>query len=446
MAKDGQRQPVEMTTAPPRTDGRAGADIGTSHLSADGDVSAPAGVRGAEELGGYVSDASAAAAGEWREARVEAGGPGGDLTAEISAAAVRHNLSLLRSLLGPGVGLCAAVKADCYGHGLDVLEPVIAAEADALAAAKAAEALRLREMGYRGVLLMLFPPGPHAPDDMLADLLAAGVRLTLVSPAEVRAVARVARLVGRAAGVHVKVDTGMGRSGVEAEAAAALVECVRGAPGVELRGLYTHLACADEADKTSARQQMACFARVAAACDTAGVTLHAANSAAVIDMPSTHLQMVRPGIAVYGYQSSDEMHNRPALRPALRLTGRLMLVKDAPEGSRCGYGQSYGFDRPSRVGLVPVGYADGYLRCFSNRATMRIAGRHVPVRGRVSMDQTLIDLTDVPEARAGDEVEIVSPRRSDPHSVESLARLAGTIPYEITCRLGSRVKRLLIDD
>ena len=190
---------------------------------------------------------------------------------------------------------------------------------------------------------------------------------------------------------------------------------------------------------------MACFKGVAWECGSSGLILHAANSAAIIDMPGTHLHMVRPGIAVYGYQSSDDMLNRAELRPSLRLTGRLMQVKPVAAGSRCGYGLTYTFTRPGRIGLVPVGYADGYLRCFSNRAQMRIAGRDVPVRGRVSMDQTIIDLTDMPEAKAGDEVEIISPNPSDPHSVENLARLAGTIPYEITCHLGNRVRRKLVD-
>ena len=154
--------------------------------------------------------------------------------------------------------------------------------------------------------------------------------------------------------------------------------------------------------------------------------------------------MIRPGIALYGYQPSDQISTRLPLRPCLRLTGRLMQVKDVPAGSRCGYGLTYRFDRPSRTGLVPVGYGDGYLRSLSNRATMRIRGRDVPIRGRVAMDQIIIDLTDVAGAKVGDEVEIISSDPSAPHSVENLARLAGTIPYEITVRLGRRVRRRLV--
>ena len=155
--------------------------------------------------------------------------------------------------------------------------------------------------------------------------------------------------------------------------------------------------------------------------------------------------MVRPGIAVYGYQPSDQMHHRLPLRPALRLTGKLMQVKTVPAGSRCGYGLTHTFDRDTRVGLVPVGYGDGYLRSFSGKTSVRLDGVSVPICGRVSMDQVTVDLTAVPSAKVGDVVEIISADPAAPHSVENLARLAGTIPYEITCRLGRRVRRVLVD-
>lgn len=454
MARDGRKHTPGVTTTP---GGDAGEPRGDSFIlpSDDGASTQQADVSRAGASGGrYVpraAETDVAAAGPLavsdrrRASRIQAVNAASCLTAEVSAGAVRHNLSLLRSLVPAGTEICAAVKADSYGHGLDILVNVIGERVEALAVATAAEALRIRELGYGGEVLMLFPPGPHAPAALLTELIVADVTLTISSHAEVLPVSRAARLAGRRVCVHAKVDTGMGRGGVAWGEAAELVRRIRRVHSMGLRGLYTHLACADEADKTAAYEQMATFFHVVQACGRSDLTLHAANSAALIDMPATHLNMVRPGIAVYGYQSSDEMVNRPDLRPALRVTGRLVQVKDAAEGSRCGYGLTHTFDRPSRIGIVPVGYADGYLRSFSNRATMRIAGLHVPVRGRVSMDQTIIDLTDVPQARAGDEVEIISPDPSAPHSVENLARLAGTIPYEITCHLGNRVKRTLVE-
>ena len=368
-----------------------------------------------------------------------------DLTAEISASAVETNLTLMRSLLPDRTRLCAAVKADCYGHGLEILLETISLNSDWLAVATGGEAMQLRRLGYTGPVLMFFAPAGLGDAESLADLIAAEATLTIVSPADVQAVAQAAGRAGRVADVHVMIDTGMHRSGVPDHLAPELVRTVRAETSIRLTGLYTHFAAADEADKTSANQQADRFDAAVAACGGPdGLLLHAANSSALIDMPRTHLDMARPGISVYGYQPSDRMHRRLPLRPALRLTGPLMQIKDVPAASRCGYGLTHQFDRPSRIGLVPIGYADGYLRSHSNRTVMRVAGRQVPVVGRVSMDQTIIDVTDAPAAKLGDEVEIISTDPDAPHSVESLARLAGTIPHEVTTRLGSRVRRVSV--
>jgi len=372
------------------------------------------------------------------------------LTAQISASAVRANLALLRECLSPGTKLCAVVKADCYGHCLELLAGVIAQQADCLAVATAQEAISLRRMGYQRQILMFSSPGIWAgdpePPKLLEQLISENVTLTVVSVAEVSAVAQAARRLGAEADVHVKIDTGMTRSGAAAHAAPGLVENIRRQENLKLTGLYTHFATADEADKSFAREQLRLFLATVDECGgRGGLTLHAANSAATIDLPETHLDMVRPGIAVYGYQPSPQMLNRLPLRPALRLTGTLMQVKDVPAGARCGYGLTHTFAAPSRVGLVPVGYADGYRRCLSNRAVMGVGGADAPVRGRVSMDQTIIDLGKIPAAKVGDEVEIISPDPAAANSVENLALLAGTIPHEITCLLGRRVRRVPAD-
>lgn len=372
------------------------------------------------------------------------------LKAEISAWAVETNLSLLRRRIGPATKICAVVKANCYGHGLDTLLGLVSERVDCLGVATPEEAIHLRSLGYERPIMMFFSACAQAdgPElrNALDELISEGVTLTVVAPGEVAVVAESARRVKAQAQVHVMIDTGMGRSGIPAEEAPALIEQVRQADGLRLCGLYTHFATADEADKSFAREQLASFlATVAAAGGRVGLTLHSANSSATIDLPETHLDMVRPGIAIYGVLPSDDLHDPLPLQPCLRLTGWLMQIKDIPTGARCGYGLAYRFDRDTRVGLVPVGYADGYMRSLSDKATMRIRGRDVPIRGRVSMDQIIIDLTDVPDARVGDEVEIISPDPASPHSVANLARLAGTIPYEITTRLGLRVRRTLVD-
>ena len=372
------------------------------------------------------------------------------LRAEISASAVRHNLSLLRDRLDSATRLCAVVKADCYSHGLNLLLPLLQRSADWLAVATPAEAIRLRELGYQGPALVFFPPQACGSGDglgeALVELIRRDVTLTLVCGEDLAYAARAAERIRARAQVHVKIDTGMCRSGVLAGgAAAALVRRVRDNPGVRLTGLYTHFATADEADKAFTTEQLRSFLAAVDECGgREGLILHAANSAALIEMDEAHLDMARSGIAIYGCQPSDSLRTHLPLRPALRLSAPLMQIKDIPAGSRCGYGLTYRFDCPARLGLVPIGYADGYPRVLSNRAVMRIRGRYVPVRGRVSMDQVIVELTDVPEAAIGDWVEIISDDPAASHSAENLARLAGTIPYEILSGLGQRrINRVL---
>ena len=372
------------------------------------------------------------------------------LTGRVSAGAIRHNLSLLRGCVGPRVKICCVVKADAYGHGLDLLWPLLAEQAEMLAVATPDEAVRLRGYGYRGPLLAFLTPCADGQrtghGEMLSEAIRHGVTLTVTTHHELAILSRAAAGAGRTAAIHVKIDSGMHRGGCTADEAAGLLAAARATPRVVLQGVYTHFATADEADKRDAMEQLAIFRRaLGAAGGAAGLLTHAANSAALIDLPESHGDMVRPGIAVYGYQPSDQMRARLPLRPALQVVAPLLRVKPVTDGSRCGYGFTHTFARDGRIGLVPVGYADGYLRSLSNRATVRVAGRDVPVCGRVSMDQIIIDLTDAPAAHAGDEVEIVSADPSAPHSVENLARLAGTIPYEITCRLNTaRMQRVLV--
>ena len=374
------------------------------------------------------------------------------MKAEISASAVRANISTLRRCLADGVKICAVVKCDCYGHGGDLLLPVVAEMADWLGVATPAEALHLRRIGYDAPLLVFFSTCTDRGESNLADipemLLQQRITLTIASRGELEVLEATVRRTGIDAKIHVMIDTGMTRSGIAASEAPSILERIRINPAMRMTGIYTHLATADESDKSAAREQLRVFERVLDACKVSpdgGILRHAANSAAIIDLPDAHYDMVRPGIAMYGYQPSDQMHNRLPLRPAMRVTGRLMQVKSVPAGTRCGYGLTHEFTRHSRVGLVPVGYGDGYLRCLGNRATMRIRWRDVPVCGRVSMDQTIVDLTDLPEATVGDEVEILSSNPDAPHSVENIARLAGTIPYEIVTRLGRRARRVLVE-
>ena len=413
------------------------------------------------------------------------------VTAEISASAVAANTAWLRGLLaarataGPKPKLCAVVKADALGHGVELLWPTLARLADWLAVATPAEAVRLRELGYDGPLLQFLPPCAHADSreqaEALEDLIRRRVTLTLSAADELAPIAAAARKARVAADVHLKVDTGMGRSGALPSAAVELAARVRAADGLRLAGLYTHLATADEPDKSATLEQLRVFRAVAEAIPRREeLIVHAANSAATIALPESHLDMVRCGVAVVGYwlasgsplnssplNSSQLNHlspdrpqldrspldrpqldrsppDRPPLRPAMRLWAPLVQVKRLPAGAGVGYGLTRRLARPSTIGIVPIGYGDGYMRCLSDRATMRVGGRDCQVLGRVSMDQTIVDLTDAPGARAGEPAEIISPDPAAMNSLECLSRLAGTIPQEIACRLACRVRRVLV--
>jgi alanine racemase len=313
-----------------------------------------------------------------------------------------------------------------------------------------AEAIGLRDRGVAKPILVFFSAfggaGGSRHDTTLDELLRRRITLTVAGEHEIDALAAACRRTGCDARVHLMIDTGMTRSGALPAGVPAIVGRLRSEATVRLTGVYTHLATADEADKSFAREQLRRFETCLARCEIGkGVLRHAANSAAVMDLPESHYDMVRPGIAVYGYPPSDDILTPLDLQPSLRLTGHVMQIKTVPAGTGVGYGQTFRFERPSRVGLVPVGYGDGYLRGLSNKAAMRIGGHVVPTVGRVSMDQTCIDLTDLPHVAVGDEVEIISPDLAAPNSMQNLARLAGTIPYELMCRLGDRIRRILVD-
>ncbi len=372
------------------------------------------------------------------------------LTAEISRTAVAHNLRSIRKRLPKGCRLCAVVKADAYGHHLAGLWPTIAAKADVLAVATLNEAIALRDMGYDGRLLTIIACGAQAGGELLDGAVEAarrGIELTVTDAADVRALQRRAAQANLTVAVHVKIDTGMGRSGVLPADAPALVDAVRSAAALRLVGVCTHFAASDEADKAYTKRQLATFTKTLATLgDLSGVERHAANSGAVANLPVTALDRVRVGLAVYGYASGEEQADPLPLRPALRLSGPIVQARRLPAGAVCGYGRTCKLERATRIGIIPFGYADGLPRLLSARCAATAGDALLPVLGRISMDQIIVDLTDAPDVTVGRRVTLISPDPTAPNSVMNLARLAGTIPYEITARLGRRIRYVMVDE
>jgi alanine racemase len=375
--------------------------------------------------------------------------------AEISREAVRANLETIRVHLRPGVALCPAVKADAYGHSIRELLPVFReAQAERLAVANLEEAVQLRDLGWDRAILCLGAPLVACSDnhrrERAREAVARDVTCTISTCEEARLLADEAAPRGRLARAHVKIDTGMGRMGLlHGPAGAAICEMAR-CPGVNIEGIYTHFATADEPDLDFARGQLDNFSELTRALEAAGTRIpirHACNSAGIFRIPAAHFDMVRPGLAVYGYWCGPD---RPALRPALRVVSRIVAVRQISTGDSVGYGRTFTAAHDSTVGVVPIGYGDGYRRALGNSAVMTldaVRGRPrqtVPVVGRVSMDQVSVDLTGVPDVRCGDPITIIDNDPAAPNSVEALAAKLGTIPYEITCLLGQRIRRVAV--
>jgi alanine racemase len=372
----------------------------------------------------------------------------------ISRSALLHNAALLRRAVGPAVKLCAMVKADAYGHGAAAVADALANfEADGIAA-PAVDALATATIDEAAALpastlptLILQPVENALIGGNRAQLeyaIRQGWHLTLCSKSSADDVARVAVTCGKRASVQVMVDTGMARSGVGAPRAQALLDKVAAWPSLKLSGVCTHFASAEVPGDPFTVEQLTTFKQLVA--PLAGrVTLHAANSAGALFMPESHLDMVRPGIALYGIDPTCRPSMDRKLKPVMKWTAPLVGIREIPPGTGVGYGHTWTSKCESRIGLVPVGYADGYQRCFSNRALMIVQGKPAPVVGRVSMDLTTIDLTEIPAASIGDVVTVLDNDPLSPASVYALARWADTIPYEIFCRIGMRVKRVAVD-
>lgn len=381
--------------------------------------------------------------------------------AEIDLAAVAHNVRELRRAARPGTALMAVVKADGYGHGaVEISRQALANGASWLGVARLSEAEALRQAGIRAPIL-LFGETPCAAVRRLMDL---DLVQTVFSVEYAHALSYAASAAGGLVRVHVKVDTGMGRLGLFSRSRAEpgslqpgapeddlarQVEAVLRLPGLVAEGLYTHFAGADLADKTFAREQLARFLDLAERLGRSGIAfphVHAANSAALLDLPESHLDLVRPGIAIYGlYPSVHVDRSRAVLEPALTLKARIVQVKDVPAGFRVSYGMTYETPRPTRIATVSVGYADGLRRSLGGRGFMLVRNRRAPIVGRVCMDLTMIDVGSIEGVRAGDEVVVFGGANPGAPSTEDIASELGTISYEIVTSITSRVPRVYLE-
>ncbi|WP_107728639.1 alanine racemase [Desmospora activa] len=362
---------------------------------------------------------------------------------EVDLDAIAHNVQQFLQWLTPGVRLMAAVKGDAYGHGaIPVAQAAVKAGATDLAVAFLDEAEELREAGIQAPILIL----GHTPQRGLQRAMELDVALTVSDGETIVAIADAARQSGQTARVHVKVDTGMGRLGVQPDEAVALIRQWHNQPGVVIEGLFSHFATADEADKSYARQQHRRLSAVVERLGAEGIQIplvHCANSAATIDLPEYAHAMVRVGISMYGYYPSPDVNpDAVKLQPALTLKTRITRLARPQAGTGISYGKTRVVDGTRWIATVPIGYADGYSRALSNKGTAIVRGRRVPVIGRVCMDQTMLDVTDAMPVQVGDEVVLYGQQQQEVVTVDEVADLLGTISYEVTCMLDRRIPRI----
>jgi alanine racemase len=361
-----------------------------------------------------------------------------DVYAEINLDAIRHNLTEIRRHINPASKLCAVVKADAYGHGaVEVSKIAVECGADFLAVATVEEGLELRRAGFKLPILILSLISSRAAEVVAENNLTATVADFEIA----EKISAAAVKLDKPIKVHLKIETGMGRIGIAPDNAVELAQKISNLPNVELEGLFSHFADADSADRTFTNQQIKIFSDVAEKIRAAGVAIkihHLAESAAILDIPDAHFDMVRAGIITYGLYPSDDVRKTIALRPAMKLVARVAFLKKIAAGTSIGYGREFVAERDSVIATLPIGYADGYIRAYKN-FHVEIRGQLAPIAGRVCMDQTMIDVTDIDGVKVGDEVILFG---SDLISIDDAAKHLHTINYEITCLVSARVERI----
>ncbi len=366
--------------------------------------------------------------------------------AEVDLDALTDNLREVRSRIGARTRVLLVAKADAYGHGaIEVVRQARAAGVEAVGITCCSEALELAEVA-RGLRTVVLGPSWAAE---AREAIQAGIELCAPSGALLGEIEEAARSVKVPARVHLKIDTGMGRLGVRPVEAGALLERIRASRWVELAGVMTHYAGTLGGEEASTRLQAARFdraledARERALLEGEEVWIHSANSAAVLTGLGTGQDAVRVGIAAYGLSPAPGL-DAGSLRPILSVRTRLVHLNTVERGECVGYGGTWSAPRRSRIAILPVGYDDGVAWRLGNRGCVLLRGRRVPMVGRVSMDYTAIDVTDVPEARLGDRATLLGKDGGESLEVRELAELAGTVPYELLCSIGKRVRRIYV--
>jgi len=363
--------------------------------------------------------------------------------AEIDLSAIRHNLKLIRDIVGKDIKMLGVVKADAYGHGIREVSTAIYNWVDYYGIASLDEAAILRETGIKKPILVL---GSILPEEA-EGVLKFDVVQTVSEFNIPKRLSELSKKAHRDVKVHIKVDTGMGRLGVWYEEAFNLVKEIIRLKGIVIEGIFTHFSKSED-DPIFTHTQLKRFISVIEKLQKAGIDIpikHAANSMALIEFKDTHLNMVRPGLMMYGLYLKEAVTEKIPLRPALSLKTRITHLKEVSKGRTISYGGTFVTKHATRIAVIPVGYGDGYSRRLSNKGEVLVRGIRAPIIGRVCMDMCIVDVGHIKGVGIGDEVVLIGRQGNDRIKVEDIARLSDTIPYEVVCNIGRRVPRVYIN-
>lgn len=370
--------------------------------------------------------------------------------AEINLDAVLSNVEQIHKNLAPDTKIMAVVKTDGYGHGSVPIAKLLQ-EKEFLygfGVATVEEAVELRKQGIHLPILILGYAFPECFDTLAQE----EIRPALFREDNLLPLARAAAKAGKKVKVHIKVDTGMSRVGIRPdESGLDFIKKTAQTQGLEIEGIFTHFARADETDKTGAYRQLRLFRefieKVEQELEISIPVKHCSNSAGVIELPEANFDLVRPGIIIYGLRPSNEVsEEKVKLTPALSLYSHIIFIKDIPAGSEISYGGTYVAEKPLRVATVPVGYGDGYPRSLSGKGYVLIHGKRAPILGRICMDQFMVDVTEIPEAKEDDLVTLVGRDGKERLTAERIGEISGRFHYEFVCDLGKRVPRVYVSE
>jgi alanine racemase len=362
--------------------------------------------------------------------------------ATINLTALAHNLSRIEHYLPSGCKILAVVKANAYGHGTVEIARALASQGiEQFAVASLDEGIALRQAGLSTSIVVLGALFEEQVSDLIAHRLTPVVSDGRILPA----LAKAARSHPAPYPIHLKVETGMGRLGFSPGELLTLLDNPLLHSSLQVEGMMTHLADADGKDSTVTERQLGDFRAVLEQIRQHGLTLplvHAANSAAIVRFPNAHFSLVRPGIMLYGYHTLPATVPAPDLKPILSLQSTIAQLRTIPQGGTVSYNGTFVATRPTRIAVLPIGYADGYSRQLSHRGSVLIQGRRAPIVGLVCMDMTMVDVTDLAPVQVGETVTLIGQQGEESIWADEVADWIGTIPYEVLCGIGSRVPRL----